>query len=85
LRAACSTPKLAVYLLTPLLINTNTFRKFQIFLNDDPPITLITADQARAFFASLNHLSKKILLPCLSDTALKCTTTAQGSAPDGFA
>ena len=41
---------------------TNTFRKFQIFLDDDPPINSITPDQVRSFFASLNHLSKKTLL-----------------------
>jgi site-specific recombinase XerD len=41
---------------------TNTFRKFQISLNDDPPITSITADQVGAFFASLDRLSQKTLL-----------------------
>ena len=41
---------------------TNTFRKFQAFLGDDPPIVSITADQIRAFFASLDHLSKKTIL-----------------------
>ena len=41
---------------------TYTFRKFQIFLDDDPPINSITPGQVRSFFASLNHLSKKTLL-----------------------
>lgn len=41
---------------------TNTFRKFQDFLCDDPPISAITTDQVRAFLASRDHLSKKTLL-----------------------
>jgi hypothetical protein len=34
---------------------TNTFRKFQTFLCDDPPIAAITTGQVRAFFASCDH------------------------------
>ena len=41
---------------------TDTFRKLQTWLGDDPPIAAITADQVRAFFASLDHLSKKTIL-----------------------
>jgi site-specific recombinase XerD len=41
---------------------TNTFRKFQAFLGDDPPIASITADHVRAFFVCLDHLSKKTTL-----------------------
>jgi site-specific recombinase XerD len=40
---------------------SNTFRKFQIFLDDDPLITAITPDQVRAFFISCDGLSKKTL------------------------
>jgi integrase/recombinase XerD len=41
---------------------TNTFRKFQDFLSDDPPINEITVDQVRRFMAAQDHISKKTLL-----------------------
>jgi integrase/recombinase XerD len=41
---------------------TNTFRKFQDFLSDDPPINEITVDQVRQFMAAQDHISKKTLL-----------------------
>lgn len=41
---------------------SNTFRKFAAFLDDDPPIDEITADQVRAFLAKQDGLSNKTLL-----------------------
>jgi integrase/recombinase XerD len=40
---------------------TNTFRKFQAHLDQDPPLASITADHVRAFFTSLDVSNKTIL------------------------
>ena len=44
---------------------TNTFRKFQDFLSDDPPINEITADQVRQFMAAQDHIM--LMLPDQSE------------------
>ena len=41
---------------------TNTFRKFQESLADDPPLATISADRIRAFLAAQTGVSKKTLL-----------------------
>jgi integrase/recombinase XerD len=40
---------------------TNTFRKFQAFLGEDPPISEVTTNQVRAFLASLQVSNKTAL------------------------
>jgi site-specific recombinase XerD len=40
----------------------NTFRRFEAFLAEDPPIHSITAGDIRSFFHSLDGLSAKTLL-----------------------
>ena len=46
---------------------TNTYRKLQAFLPDDPPLAAITIGQIRAFLDSLSNLSKKSLLNAHTD------------------
>jgi hypothetical protein len=36
---------------------TNTFRKFQDFLSNDPPINEITVDQVRQLMPAQDHIS----------------------------
>jgi len=41
---------------------TTTFRKFQFFLDNDPPISEITSEHVKEFLASQHAISKKTLL-----------------------
>lgn len=49
--------------LSPNTLNDyyNTFRKFQEYLNDDPPINQITVNDIAGFIQHNNHLAKKTL------------------------